>query len=106
MNTLVNKYDAIEKLIYDEDLRIEAVDFHPELDVMLIVLNTKAVLHQRISTYKLLLSADKQALLQYELTGNGTGVHWPLLDEDLSLKGFLQDELRNVVTSGKDMTIT
>src|ERR1035437_7824846 len=90
MNTLENKYDAIEKLIYDEGLRIEAIDFHPGLDVMLIVLNTKAVLHQRISSYK-------QALLQYELTGNGTGVHWPLLNEDLSLKGFLQDELRNVV---------
>ncbi len=99
MNTLTNKYDAIEKLIYDEGLRIEAIDFHPGLDVMLVVLNTKAVLHQRISSYKLLFSADKQALLQYELTGNGTGVHWPLLDEDLSLKGFLQDELRNVVTS-------
>ena len=38
MNTLVNKYDAIEKLIYDEGLRIEAIDFHPGLDVMLIVL--------------------------------------------------------------------
>ncbi len=49
MNTSVNKYDAIEKLIYDEGLRIEAIDFHPGLDVMLIVLNTKAVLHQRIS---------------------------------------------------------
>ncbi len=97
MNTLINKYDAIEKLIYDEGLRIEAIDFHPGLDVMLIVLNTKAVLHQRLSSYKLLNSADKQALLQYELNGSGTGVHWPLLNEDLSLKGFLQDELRNVV---------
>ena len=73
---------------------------------MLVVLNTKAVLHQRISSNKLLLSSGKQALLQYELTRNGTGVHWPLLDEDLSLKGFLLDELRNVVTSGKDVTIS
>ncbi len=101
MSTSVNKHDAIKKLIYDEGLRIEAIDFHPGLDVMLIVLNTKAVLHQRISPYKRLLNADKQALQQYELTSNGTGVHWPMLDEDLSLKGFLQDELRNVVASGK-----
>jgi hypothetical protein len=77
MNTLVNNYDAIEKLIYDEGLRIEAINFHPKLDVMLVVLNTKAVLHQRISTYEQLLSSDKQALLQYELIGNGNGVHWP-----------------------------
>ncbi len=67
------------------------------MEVMVVVLNIKAVLHQRISSYKLLLSADQQALLQYELKGKGTGVHWPLLNEDLSLKEFLQDELRDVV---------
>jgi len=31
--------------------------------------------------------------------GNGTGVHWPDIDEDLSLKGFLQDEVRKVVAT-------
>ena len=97
MNTSVNKFDAIEKLIYEEGIRIDAIDLHPELDVMLIILNTKAVLHQRLSAYKLLKAADKNSLLQYELTGNGTGIHWPVLDEDLSLKGFLRDELLNIV---------
>jgi hypothetical protein len=97
MNTSVNKYDAIERLIYEEQICIEAIDMHPELDVMLIVLNTKAVLRQKISSYKNLKAADKTSLLQYELTGKGTGIHWPLLDEDLSLKGFLRDELLNVV---------
>lgn len=93
MNTSTNKYDAIEKLIFDEGLRIEAIDIHTELDVMLIVLNTKAVLCQRLSSYKTFKDADKPSLMKYELTGNGTGIHWPLLDEDLSLKGFLRDEL-------------
>jgi hypothetical protein len=74
MNTSVNKYDAIEKLIYDEGLRIEAVDFHTELDVMLVVLNTKAVLRQQLSSYKSLKSADKAVLQKYELTGKGTGI--------------------------------
>ena len=97
MNTSVNKFDAIEKLIYEEGIRIDAIDLHPELDLMLIILNTKAVLHQRLSSYKLLKAADKNSLLQYELTGNGTGIHWPVLDEDLSLKGFLRDELLNIV---------
>lgn len=93
-----NNYDSIERLIYEEGLRIEMIDFHPELDLMLIVLNTKAVLQQYISAYKLLKSANIAALEQYELIGNGTGVHWPLLDEDLSLKGFLKDELKKVVS--------
>ena len=97
MNTLVNKYDTIEKIIYEEGLRIEAIDFHPELDVMLIVLNTKAVLHQKISSYKNLSGVNKDALEQFEIIGKGTGIHWPLLDEDLSLKGFLAETLRSVV---------
>lgn len=97
MNTSTNNYDAIERLIFEEGLRIEAIDVHPELDMMLVVLNTKAVLHQRLSSYQRLITSDKSALLQYELIANGTGIHWPLLDEDLSLKGLLQDALRTVV---------
>lgn len=101
MNTLPNNFDAIEKLIHQESLQIIALDFHPEFDVMLIILNTKAVLHQKLSSHPRLFSADKNILLQYELMAGGTGVHWPQLDEDLSLKGFLQDELRNVVINKK-----
>jgi hypothetical protein len=96
-----NQYDAIENLIFKEGLRIEALDFHPEQDLMLVVLNTKVVLTQHLSSYNSLKAADKSQLLQYELIGNGTGVHWPLLDEDLSLKGFLQNELRKVVKTDK-----
>ena len=103
MSTSANNFDAIETLIYEEDLRIEAIDFHPELDVMLIILNTKAVLHQRISSYKTLHNAKRALLMQYELIANGVGVHWKALDEDLSLKGFLKDELRQIVKNGKDM---
>ncbi len=101
MNTLTNNFDAIEKLIHQENLQIIAIDFHPELDVMLIILNTKVVLHQKLSSYPRRFSADKNILLQYELIAGGTGVHWRNLDEDLSLKGFLQDELRNVVSNKK-----
>jgi hypothetical protein len=102
MNTSANKqFDVIDHLIFNEGLRIKAVDMHPELDLITIYLNTKAVLSQNISSYKLLKEADKSQLLQYELIGEGVGIHWPLLDEDLSLKGFLQDELRRVVKSDK-----
>ena len=97
MNTSTNNFDSIEKIIFDDGVVIEAVDLHPELDVMLIILNTKAVLHQKISPYKRLSTASKEELLRFELIGGGTGIHWPLLDEDLSLKGFLRDELLNMV---------
>ncbi|MBI1782903.1 MAG: DUF2442 domain-containing protein [Sphingobacteriales bacterium] len=98
MNTSKNNsFDAIEKIIEEEGLRIETVDIHPELDVMLIVLNTKVVLRQMLSSFPRLKNADKNKLLQYELIASGTGVHWKMLDEDLSLKGFLQEELRKTI---------
>ena len=85
----------------DEGLRIEALDFHPEQDMMLVILNTKVVLNQSLSAYLSLRNADKSQLQQYRLIAGGTGVHWPVLDEDLSLKGFLQNELRKVVKTDK-----
>ncbi|HEX8279096.1 MAG TPA: DUF2442 domain-containing protein [Segetibacter sp.] len=97
MSTLKNKYDALEQLIFEEDLSIVSIDLHMDLDLMLIILNTKAVLRQKISSYKNLSRGSNEALQQFELITNGKGVHWPLLDEDLSLKGFLQQELRNMV---------
>ena len=97
MSTLKNKYDALEQLIFEEDLSIVSIDLHMDLDLMLIILNTKAVLRQKIPSYKNLSRGSNEALQQFELIANGKGVHWPLLDEDLSLKGFLQQELRNMV---------
>jgi hypothetical protein len=98
MNTSANNIlDAIERLIFEEKLRIEAIDVHPDLDLMLIILNTKAVLRQNLSSHKQLKAASKEQLFQFELISEGLGVCWPELDEDLSLKGFLQDELRKFV---------
>lgn len=102
MNTSTNNYDAIEQLIYAEGLRIQAVDFHKELDLMLVILNTKAILQQKISSYPSLNNATAEQLNQYELIGNGTGINWPAFDEDLSLKGFLKDELRQAVSNKKN----
>ncbi|MBC7889687.1 MAG: DUF2442 domain-containing protein [Ferruginibacter sp.] len=64
---------------------------------MLIILNSKVVLQQKISHYPLLINATIEQLNNYNLMANGTGVHWAELDEDLSLKGFLQDEIRKIL---------
>jgi len=43
MNTSINnRYDAVEKTIFDDGLRILAIDVYQELDLMLIILNTSA----------------------------------------------------------------
>jgi hypothetical protein len=36
-----------------------------------------------------LLSASKQQLTDWEILGDGEGIHWPQIDEDLSVKGLL-----------------
>lgn len=64
---------------------------------MLVVLNNGKILRRKISASKLLMSAKPEQLNDYRLTGRGVGIHWPQLDEDLSLKGFLKEELMQVV---------
>ncbi len=36
-----------------------------------------------------LIGASTELLNHYELSGNGEGIHWPALDEDISVKGLL-----------------
>jgi hypothetical protein len=36
-----------------------------------------------------LAAASKEQLKNWELLGNGEGVHWPEIDEDLSVAGLL-----------------
>jgi hypothetical protein len=42
-----------------------------------------------IAWFNSLSSASKEQLEEYELLGNGEGIHWPQIDEDLSVKGLL-----------------
>ena len=36
-----------------------------------------------------LLAADPEARSKWELLGDGEGIHWPDIDEDLSVEGLL-----------------
>ena len=42
-----------------------------------------------IAWFASLSQASKEQLEDYELLGDGEGVHWPQIDEDLSVKGLL-----------------
>jgi len=100
MNILDNKkwdFDPIDKMIFDGGLRIKSVYFDTDIDLMLIVLNTRKVLERKISVSERLGSATLEQLTNYQLSR--TGIHWPQLDEDLSLRGFLKDEMLNSLKS-------
>jgi|SRR3954471_1383640 hypothetical protein len=97
MNTSYNKYDSIEKLIFDEGLKISSLVFDFSKDKMFIHLNKNLTLIVRLSLYKGLKKANPESLTNFAVIANGTGIHWPELDEDLSLKGFFRDFLRQHV---------
>lgn len=102
MNTSENKnFDSLEHLIFEEGLKIIKVEAHKELDLILIFLNTSAIFKQKLSNYSRLKNASQGDLNKYELIAGGTGIHWKRLDEDLSLKGFLRDELKNMASGEK-----
>lgn len=42
-----------------------------------------------LSWYASLVNATPEELRDYELLGDGEGIHWPQLDEDLSVAGLL-----------------
>jgi hypothetical protein len=83
--------DAIDALILQDGLRIQSLYFSKELNLMLIVLNNRKVLQRDLSDFARLYNAQEEDLNRFEL--GLTGVHWPTLDEDLSLRGFLQYEM-------------
>ncbi len=88
-------FDPIDKMIFEDGIKIVSVFFHKELDVMLILLNNKKILERKISQTQRLAHANEAQLGQYQLSR--TGIHWPELDEDLSLRGFLKEEMLKAI---------
>jgi len=90
VNVFSNELDDFDQLILKEGLRIAAVHCHKQLDLLLVVLNNKHTIKLAISSdYKRLQNAPEQQLNNLEFIAGNSGIHWPDLDEDLSLKGFL-----------------
>ncbi len=60
MNTSTNpawNFDPIDKMIFEDGIKIMSVYFHKELDVMLILLNNRKILERKISMTKRLAHA-------------------------------------------------
>jgi hypothetical protein len=85
--------DPIQQVIDQQQLRIMAVHPHVDLDLLLVVLSNGKVLKRQLSSFARLQGASQPHLDQHEISITGQGIHWPRLDEDLSLRGFLIEEL-------------
>jgi len=56
---------------------------------MEVFLDDGRILSIPLAWYHSLANATRQQLDNHEISPGGYGVHWPGLDEDLSVKGFL-----------------
>ena len=66
---------------------IEAVEILKE--ALRLSLSDGRILEVPIAWYPRLAAAKSSQLKHFEITPSGYGIHWPDLDEDLSVHGFL-----------------
>lgn len=82
--------DEFDRLMAAEGLRINRFVFFRDLDLLLLILSNRRIVSRQLSAYSFLQNAADQQLTDYVLSANG--IHWPALDADLSLRGFLMEE--------------
>ena len=61
-----------------------------EEETLIVFLKDGRSLHLPLVWYPLLNSASRAEQENFQILGDGEGIHWPDLDEDLSVAGFLQ----------------
>lgn len=90
---VVNKRssDPFDRLIFEKGLRIKQLMPDKSLNTMLILLNNGHALRVPISHFTRLKAATQTELDQWALSGDGTGIRWETIDEDLSLKGLIKE---------------
>ena len=66
----------------------EAVDFTADELIVSLVDGRKVLVP--LTWYPRLAVADDKQRARWELLGDGQGIHWPDIDEDLSVSGILK----------------
>ena len=74
-------------LVTERDIFAEAVYFSE--DSLTVRLDDGRTLSVPLAWYPRLLNGTKVERENYELIGDGEGIHWPELDEDISVEGLL-----------------
>ena len=74
-------------LVTERDVFAESVQFSE--DSMTVLLDDGRALSVPLDWYPRLLDGCDEERKNYELIGKGEGIHWPALDEDISVEGLL-----------------
>lgn len=67
----------------------EVTDMRFEGDVLHVTIDGQAKMFNLREISPTLLQASEQERQTFEISPSGYGIHWPLLDEDLSIDGLL-----------------
>ena len=77
MSTLVLEHECLaQKVVFAEDSFV-------------VYLNDGRNISVPILWFPRLLNGNKRERKNYELIGDGEGIHWPDIDEDISVEGIL-----------------
>lgn len=77
MSTLVFEHECLaQRVVFTEGSFI-------------VYLNDGRNISMPLIWYPRLLNSNKQERENYELIGDGEGIHWPDIDEDISVEGIL-----------------
>jgi hypothetical protein len=77
-------------LAVEIDARVEAVEFEDER--LQVTLKDGRRISAPLSWFPALAGATPEARRRWEPSAAGLGIHWPLLDEDLSVAGLLRSD--------------
>jgi hypothetical protein len=70
--------------------KVRAIDLKIGKDRLEVILEDGRVIFVPLAWYPRLVAASRKALRNFEWIGKGIGIHWPEIDEDLSIEGFLR----------------
>jgi hypothetical protein len=79
-------------------MNTSATDLSFDANMMWVTLADGRKLGVPLAYFPRLLAASPEQLQRFEFSGNGSGIHWDELDEDISVQGLLMgigDSTRN-----------
>jgi Protein of unknown function (DUF2442) len=74
-------------LVTERDVFAESVQFSD--DSMTVSLDDGRSISVPLAWYPRLLHGSAKERMHFELIGDGEGIHWPALDEDISVEGLI-----------------
>lgn len=75
---------------FTPDAGPRVVDVHFSDDSIAVALTDGRTITAPLAWYPRLMAASPREREKWELAGGGHGIHWPDLDEDLSVEGLLR----------------